>query len=73
MWRWLDDVPFSLLAAVAVFMALAPFHPEPHLWQKLKMLFSGTLRRPLDVFDLFWHALPLVLLGIKAARALGRG
>lgn len=54
-------------------MGLAPFAPEPHLWQKLKMLAAGTLTRPMDIFDLVLHgALPL-LLGLRLVRmALGR-
>jgi len=42
--------------------------PEPHLWQKLKMLFAGTLTRPVDIFDLFLHGTPLVLLVLKLMR-----
>jgi hypothetical protein len=51
-----------------VFLALAPFAPEPHLWQKLKMLLAGTLTRPIDIFDLFLHGAPLVLLVLKLMR-----
>lgn len=65
MMRWLDKIPLSLLLPLAVVLALAPFAPEPHLWQKLKMLFSGTLVRPIDVFDLFLHGTPLVILVLK--------
>lgn len=63
--EFFDKIPLALLAAIAVLMALAPFVPEPHLWQKLKMLFAGTLVKPIDIFDLFWHSLPLVLFFIK--------
>jgi hypothetical protein len=42
--------------------------PEPHLWQKLKMLFVGELARPIDIFDLVWHAAPVALLGLKLVR-----
>ncbi len=65
---WIDRIPLGLLIAIAIWMALAPFTPEPHLWEKLKMLKSGTLTRPLDIFDLFFHSLPLVLLAIKLMR-----
>jgi ABC-type uncharacterized transport system permease subunit len=66
--RWLDRIPLVAIAALALFLGLAPFTPEPHLWEKLKMLAAGTLTRPLDIFDLVWHAAPLVLLALKAAR-----
>jgi len=29
------------------------------------MLFDGDLNKPIDIFDLFWHALPATLLMIK--------
>ena len=63
--RWLDNIPYKMLAPLAIFLALAPFVPEPHLWEKLKMLFAGTLSRPVDIFDLFLHGTPLVLLFLK--------
>jgi len=61
----LDKIPLGILAAIALLMTFAPFVPEPHLWQKLKMLFDGTLLKPIDIFDLFWHGLPITLLVIK--------
>jgi hypothetical protein len=61
--RWLDSLPLTWLALGAVLLGLAPFTPEPHLWQKLKMLADGTLTRPIDIFDLVLHgALPLLLM-----------
>ena len=65
---WLDKVPLIPLAVVAILFALAPFRPEPHLWEKLKMLFGGTLVRPIDIFDLLMHAAPMVLLILKLIR-----
>jgi len=53
------------IVPLAVFLALAPFSPEPHLWEKLKMLFTGTLVRPIDIFDLFLHGTPLIILVLK--------
>lgn len=66
--KWLDRIPLSLLAPVAVLLALAPFTPEPHLWEKLKMLAAGTLVKPLDIFDLLMHGAPLALLVLKLLR-----
>lgn len=63
--KWLDKIPYTLLLPLALFLALAPFAPEPHLWEKLKMLFAGSLVRPIDIFDLFLHGTPLVLLLLK--------
>ena len=70
--HWLDRLPFALLLAVALFLGLAPFSPEPHVVEKLRMLASGNLRRPLDIFDLCFHLLPLALLLLKLSRAANR-
>ena len=66
--KWLDKLPLTMLVPIAVFLALAPFVPEPHLWEKLKMLFAGTLVKPIDIFDLFLHGAPLVLVVLKLIR-----
>ena len=66
--KWLDKISLSLILPFALLLAAAPFVPEPHLWEKLKMLAAGTLARPIDIFDLFWHGAPLVLLALKLAR-----
>ena len=63
--KWLDNVSLTLLLPVAVLLALMPFSPEPHLWEKLKMLAAGTLVRPIDIFDLLMHGAPLVLVALK--------
>jgi hypothetical protein len=57
-----------VLLILALTLGLAPFVPEPHLWEKLKMLAAGTLSRPLDIFDLLWHAAPWLLLAAKLVR-----
>ena len=63
--KWLENIPFSTLIIIALALGLAPFVPEPHLWEKLKMLFDGSLTKPVDIFDLFMHGTPAVLLIIK--------
>lgn len=63
--NWLDRIPLWLLIAAAAFLGLAPFVPEPHVVEKLRMLTEGSLSRPIDVFDLVWHAAPLVVLAMK--------
>jgi hypothetical protein len=65
---WLDKIPLGVLALLALLLGLAPFVPEPHLWEKLKMLAAGTLSRPIDIFDLLLHAGPVVALVLKLAR-----
>jgi hypothetical protein len=69
---WLDKIPLSLLVLFSLLLGLAPFLPEPHLWEKLKMLAAGTLSRPIDIFDLVLHAAPWVLLALKLGRLATR-
>ncbi len=61
----LDRLPYPLLIAAAVFMLGAPFLPEPHLVEKARLFAEGRLSRPLDIFDVFWHLLPCLLLALK--------
>lgn len=68
MLSWLDRIPLGPLLFAAILLGLAPFVPEPHLWEKLKMLFAGELRQPIDIFDLFMHGTPAVLLALKLIR-----
>lgn len=67
---WLDRIPLWLIVAVAVWLAVAPLLPEPHLVEKLRMLAAGTLRRPLDIFDLLFHLAPIALLALKLVRVV---
>ena len=65
---WLDRIPLQILIIASLTLGLAPFVPEPHLWEKLRMLATGQLSRPIDIFDLVMHGTPWVLLGLKLAR-----
>lgn len=69
MLAWLDRIAYAPLIFAALALGLAPFVPEPHLWEKLKMLAAGELTRPIDIFDLFMHGAPAVLLLVKYLRA----
>lgn len=64
----LDHIPLSLLIVAALTLGLAPFFPEPHIWEKLRMLVAGDLVKPIDMFDLAMHGLPFVLLAAKLVR-----
>lgn len=67
--QFIDRLPLWLLVLLTIFMLGAPFVPEPHLVEKMRMLSEGTLRRPIDIFDVFWHLLPALLLAIRLARS----
>ena len=66
--EWLDRIPTGMLVVAAILMALALFTPEPHLLEKFRMLMAGTLKKPLDIFDVFWHLAPSALLAVKLFR-----
>lgn len=68
---WLNKIPFSTLIIISLTLGLAPFVPEPHVWEKLKMLADGSLTKPVDIFDLVMHGTPWVLLGLKSILFIG--
>jgi hypothetical protein len=68
--RWLDSISWATVLLVCATLGLAPFVPEPHIWEKLKMLVAGDLVRPLDMFDLLFHGLPWLLAALKGLRTL---
>lgn len=65
---WIDSFPLVPLIMLALLLGLAPFVPEPHLFEKARMLMAGTLVKPMDIFDLVMHASPIVLLVLKLGR-----
>ncbi len=67
--KWLEKIPLGPLVLAAVFLALAPFRPQPHLWEKLGMLMEGRLTQGMDMFDLLWHSSLLILVLLKLVLA----
>lgn len=68
--KWIDSLPLVVLILLSLTLGLAPFTPQPHLFEKTAMLFSGELIRPIDLFDLIMHGSPMVLLCMKIVRIL---
>ena len=66
--QFIDRIPLPFLVVISIMMLGAPFVPEPHLVEKTRMLLAGSLTKPIDIFDLFWHLLPATLLVIKLIR-----
>jgi hypothetical protein len=64
----IDRIPLWVLILAALTLGLAPFVPEPHIWEKLRLLAAGELVRPIDIFDLLLHAAPWLLLALKLGR-----
>ena len=61
---------YQVLVPVALLLGLVPFGSQPHLLEKLGMLFDGTLQRPIDIFDLILHGAPLALLAVRVGADL---
>ena len=58
--KFLQQLQWPIIIALCLFLGLAPFNP-PHLVEKIGMLKNGTLTKPLDWFDLAYHASPFLL------------
>ena len=71
--QWIDRIPMNILVVGALLLGGAPFLPEPHLVEKLRMLAAGDLHRPIDIFDLVMHGALPVLLAIRLVRQLRSG
>ncbi|WP_259778910.1 RND transporter [Aliiroseovarius crassostreae] len=65
--KLIDDIPFGTVLIFCLTIGLAPFAP-PHVWEKMVMLVAGDLVKPIDIFDLFMHGAPWLVLGIKVIR-----
>jgi len=59
----LDKLPWVLVLMMCVTLGLAPFTPEPHVWEKIRMLAAG---------DLVLHASPWLLALAKLGCGIGR-
>jgi hypothetical protein len=59
---------YKILIPIVLLLGFAPFFPQPHIVEKIMMLAGGTLRRPIDIFDLVWHSWPFALLVFRISR-----
>jgi hypothetical protein len=59
---------YRFLIPMVLLLGFAPFFPQPHIVEKVRMLMAGTLKRPIDIFDLVWHAWPFALLAYKVVK-----
>lgn len=64
-----------LISIACLTLGLAPFTPEPHVWEKIKWVFSGAAGMAwYDWFDLLLHGSPwfLLVLGLTARAGLAQ-
>ena len=64
----LDTISWPVVIVLCLTLGLAPWVPEPHIVEKTRMLFNGELTRAIDIFDMLFHAVPWLLLVVKAVR-----
>ncbi len=64
----LKTISWPMVIILCLTLGLAPYTPEPHVWQKLQMLLAGTLGKPVDIFDFVLHGVPWLLMVLKAVR-----
>lgn len=63
----------GLWLILALTLGLAPFTPEPHIWEKLKWIWSGAeAMQAIDWFDFLLHGTPWVLLLYTLIRKIVR-
>ncbi len=63
----------ALWLVIALTLGLAPFTPEPHVWEKIKWILSGAEgMRPIDWFDFLMHGTPWVMLAISLLLKLNK-
>jgi hypothetical protein len=70
MLKMIDSIPLPIFITLSVFLGLAPFFPEPHLFEKIRMLQNGELQKLIDIFDLLLHVTPWGLLLIKLSMVI---
>ena len=59
------SLPWVTVGLACLTLGLAPFTP-PHIVEKLGMLFTGKLVKPIDWFDLVLHGAPWAVAALKA-------
>ncbi len=68
----IHQLDWTIVIFFCLTLGLAPFTP-PHIVEKIGMLINGTLKRPIDWFDLVLHGVPWLILIVKIILALRFG
>lgn len=61
---FISNLDWNIIIIICLTLGLAPFTP-PHIYEKITMLINGTLKRPIDWFDLLLHGIPWLILIAK--------
>ena len=68
--RFIQSLSWTFVLIFPLTLGLAPFTPEPHIVEKLTMLLNGELSKAIDIFDLFLHGAPWILLLLKISTTI---
>ncbi|MBN2158324.1 MAG: RND transporter [Spirochaetes bacterium] len=71
MMQFISRIPWALIIIACLTVGLIPYNP-PHVWQKTVLMLQGRLVNPADLWDLFFHALPWILLVGKVISLIGQ-
>ena len=66
-----SKINWPILIVACATIGLAPLFPEPHVWEKLRMMVQGNLILAIDWFDLLMHGTPWVLVVLKIRGTFG--
>jgi hypothetical protein len=70
MLKLLDKTSVWILLVPAILLGIAPMGSQPHIAEKIGMMMSGTLTKPIDIFDLVLHSIFSIVLLVKIVRML---
>lgn len=70
--KFISQIPWGLIIIACLSLGLAPFNP-PHVWSKFILLIHGELSAGVDLWDLFFHSVPWLLLVLKAIVTVSAG
>ena len=68
--RFIQALSWTFVLIFPLTLGLTPFTPEPHIVEKLRMLLNGELSKAIDIFDLFLHGAPWILLLLKISTTI---
>lgn len=63
----IKSISWPIVVIMCATLGLAPFSPEPHVIEKLRLLFTGNLTAAIDILDLLMHGVPFIIALIKIA------
>ena len=67
-----NRLPWSMVIIACLMLGVTPLGTTPHIIEKMQMLASGTLSRPIDILDLLFHGAPFLVAAMNLVAARRR-